>query len=82
MTWFARLCGTLLLILSGGAMADETRGTAEEAQALVARAIAAYDAEGDAAFAAMDLPPELRSIAVLWDDSLLKSWYAAVEEHR
>ncbi|GJN66370.1 hypothetical protein PLICBS_000388 [Purpureocillium lilacinum] len=36
----------------------------------------------DAAFAAMDLPPELRSIAVLWDDSLLKSWYAAVEEHR
>jgi signal transduction histidine kinase len=56
MTWFARLCGTLLLILSGGAMADETRGTAEEAQALVARAIAAYDAEGDAAFAAMNPP--------------------------
>ncbi|KAH7325611.1 hypothetical protein B0I35DRAFT_448761 [Stachybotrys elegans] len=28
------------------------------------------------------IPPELRSITVLWDDTLLKSWYAAVGEHR
>ncbi len=56
MTWNARMCGALLLILTSAAMADETRGTAEEAQAMVARAIAAYDAQGDAAFAAMSPP--------------------------
>jgi signal transduction histidine kinase len=49
--------GALLLILVNTAiMADETRGTAEEAQALVAKAIAAYDAKGTAAFADM-MPP-------------------------
>jgi signal transduction histidine kinase len=37
------------------------RGTAEEAQALVARAIAAYDAEGKHAFRRMTVPaPEFR----------------------
>ncbi len=36
----------------------------------------------DTAFAAANIPPELQSIAVLWDDSLLKSWYSAVKEHR
>ena len=50
------MCGALLLILTSAAMADETRGTAEEAQAMVARAIAAYDAQGDAVFAAMSPP--------------------------
>lgn len=48
--------GALLPILANAAMADETRGTAEEAQALVAKAIAAYDAQGTAAFADM-MPP-------------------------
>jgi signal transduction histidine kinase len=48
--------GALLPILANAAMADETRGTAEEAQALVARAIAAYDAQGTAAFADMMTP--------------------------
>jgi len=49
--------GALLLILVNTAiMADETRGTAEEAQAMVARAIAAYDAKGTATFADM-MPP-------------------------
>jgi len=28
------------------------------------------------------IPPELRSIAVLWDEHLLKSWYPGVPEHR
>ena len=28
------------------------------------------------------IPPELQSIAVLWDEHLLKSWYPEVPEHR
>jgi Protein of unknown function (DUF3405) len=28
------------------------------------------------------IPPELQSIAVLWDDKLLDSWYPLVTEHR
>lgn len=36
----------------------------------------------DAAFEAAAIPPELRSIAILWDDHLLESWYEAVDEHR
>ena len=28
------------------------------------------------------IPPELQSIAVLWDDNLLEGWYKAVQEHR
>ncbi len=61
MNRIARMCGALLLILASATMADETRGTAEEAQAMVARAIAAYDAQGTAAFAVMNPPsPEFR----------------------
>jgi cytochrome c len=56
MTPIARMCGAVVLILVSAAMADETRGTAEEAQAMVAKAIAAYDAQGKAAFAAMSPP--------------------------
>ncbi len=56
MVWIARVFGALLLVLAGAAMAGETRGTAEAAQAMVARAIAAYDAQGKAAFAAMNAP--------------------------
>ena len=57
MTRIVIMFGALLLILVNTAiMADETRGTAEEAQALVAKAIAAYDAKGTAAFADM-MPP-------------------------
>ena len=56
MAWIARLSGALLLVIAGAAMAEEGRGTAEEAQALVARAIAAFDAQGTAAFAAMSPP--------------------------
>ncbi|KAG5931108.1 hypothetical protein E4U53_001944 [Claviceps sorghi] len=36
----------------------------------------------DAALAAAGIPPELRSIAVLWDENLLESWYERVPEHR
>lgn len=56
MTLIARMCAALLLILTGEAMADETRGTAAEAKAMVARAIAAYDAQGTAVFADMSAP--------------------------
>lgn len=43
------------LLFSSAVTADEDRGTAEEAQALVANAIAFYDANGrDAAFAAYE----------------------------
>ncbi|ODA81085.1 hypothetical protein RJ55_04048 [Drechmeria coniospora] len=36
----------------------------------------------DAAFEAAAIPPELQSIALLWDDHLLESWYESVSEHR
>lgn len=36
----------------------------------------------DLALDSLNLPPELRSISLLWDDHLLESWYEAVEEHR
>jgi cytochrome c len=53
-----RLLGLLgmLCLLAVPAGAAEERGGAADAQALVARAIAAYDAEGVAAFAAMTSP--------------------------
>lgn len=35
----------------------------------------------DAAFRAANIPPELQSIAVLWDDHLLESWYDKIQEH-
>ncbi|KAK3386111.1 hypothetical protein B0H63DRAFT_450096 [Podospora didyma] len=28
------------------------------------------------------VPPEFRSIAILWDSRLLQSWYSGIEEHR
>src|SRR5689334_9904254 len=52
----ARVFAALLLLFAGAAMAGEMRGTPEQAQAMVARAIAAYDAQGTAAFAAMNAP--------------------------
>ena len=36
----------------------------------------------DDAFEDMNIPPELRSISILWDDHLLQSWYEKVPEHR
>ncbi|MEJ2123101.1 MAG: cache domain-containing protein, partial [Alphaproteobacteria bacterium] len=48
--------GALILALVNTTMADETRGTAEQAQALVAKAISIYDAKGTVAFADM-MPP-------------------------
>ena len=36
----------------------------------------------DEAFRAMNIPPELQSIAVLWDNTLLENWYPEVGEHR
>ncbi|KAL1845333.1 hypothetical protein VTK73DRAFT_658 [Phialemonium thermophilum] len=36
----------------------------------------------DEAFRKADIPPEFRSIAILWDESLLRSWYPKVEEYR
>lgn len=56
MLWIARTCAASLVVLIGTAMADGARGTAQEAQAMVARAIADYDARGTAAFAAMNPP--------------------------
>lgn len=56
MTWIARTATLLLLIVTTGVAGDEPRGTPEEAKAMVARAIAAYDAQGEAAFAAMTPP--------------------------
>ena len=56
MTRIAITCGILLLTLIYAPLADEMRGTAEEAQAMVAKAIAAYDAQGNAAFADMNSP--------------------------
>jgi signal transduction histidine kinase len=50
------LAATILMgCLAMPALAAD-RGTAEEAQAMVARAIALYDQEGEAAFAAMTMP--------------------------
>jgi methyl-accepting chemotaxis protein len=56
MVWIARIFGALLLVLAGAAAASETRGTPEEAQTMVERAVAAYDAHGPAAFAQMTAP--------------------------
>lgn len=36
----------------------------------------------DKAFEAANIPQELRSITVLWDEHLLESWYPKVEDHR
>ncbi|KJZ73997.1 hypothetical protein HIM_06665 [Hirsutella minnesotensis 3608] len=36
----------------------------------------------DAAFRDANIPPEFQSMAVLWDDNLLESWYELVGEHR
>jgi signal transduction histidine kinase len=55
MIWIGRVFG-LLLVLAGAAAAAETRGTPDEAQAMVAKAIAVYDADGTAAFAQMTSP--------------------------
>lgn len=76
MIWVAKSLGVLLLVMASTALADETRGTAEEAQAMIARAIAAYDAQGEAAFAAMNSPsPEFRDrdlyVFVIGPDNLV-----------
>ena len=36
----------------------------------------------DRAFKAANIPKEFHSIAVLWDESFLRSWYSKVMEHR
>lgn len=54
-----RLAGyvcALFLIVTGMALAQETRGTADEAKAMVAKAIAAFDADATAAFTAITAP--------------------------
>lgn len=51
---FLRLLFLIGLFAAAPALADETRGTAEEAQAMVAKAIADYDAHGEAVFAAIN----------------------------
>ena len=54
-----RLAGyvcALFLIVTGMALAQETRGTADEAKAMVAKAIAAFDADAPAAFTAITAP--------------------------
>ncbi|KAK3317273.1 hypothetical protein B0T19DRAFT_288775 [Cercophora scortea] len=40
-------------------------------------------AEGyEAALIDAGVPPELRSIAIMWDDSMLETWYPDIYEHR
>lgn len=34
------------------------------------------------AFESAKIPKEFQSIAILWDEGLLKSWYPRIEEHR
>ncbi|KAG5973922.1 hypothetical protein E4U55_000180 [Claviceps digitariae] len=46
------------------------------------RSIFASREEYDAAFEAAGIPAELQSMAVLWDEKLLESWYDGLEEHR
>ena len=46
----------LFWLFAGVALAQESRGTAEEAQAMVAKAIAAFDKDGTAAFTAITAP--------------------------
>jgi cytochrome c len=46
----------LAIGLSGHAVGSDARGTAEEAKAMVARAIAAYDEKGEAVFADITAP--------------------------
>ena len=56
-----RLAGyvcALFLLLTGASFAQDARGTADEAKAMVAKAIAAFDAEGAGAFAAMTAPSD------------------------
>jgi signal transduction histidine kinase len=53
--WALALLGASLLFAASAVVADEDRGTAEEAQALVTNAIAFYDSNGrEAAFAAYE----------------------------
>jgi signal transduction histidine kinase len=56
MIQIVKVFAALLLVLAGAAVAGETRGTPEEARAMVARAIAAYDTQGKSAFPAMTTP--------------------------
>lgn len=54
-----RLAGyvcALFLLVTGMAVAQETRGTADEAKAMVAKAIAAFDKNGTASFAVFTAP--------------------------
>ncbi|MFO0992236.1 MAG: cache domain-containing protein [Hyphomicrobiales bacterium] len=46
----------LFCLLAGSALAQESRGTADEAQAMVAKAIAAFDKDGTAVFAEITAP--------------------------
>ncbi|MGD9537101.1 MAG: cache domain-containing protein [Alphaproteobacteria bacterium] len=50
------LAAIVVIGLSGHALAEGMHGTAEEAKALVARAIAAFDERGEAAFAEITAP--------------------------
>jgi len=43
-------------IFAGAALAQDSRGTADEAKAMVAKAIAAFDKDGTASFAAFTAP--------------------------
>lgn len=52
----ARFFCALLWLLAGAAFAQESRGTAEEAKAMVAKAIAALDKDGTASFVIFTVP--------------------------
>jgi len=55
----ARLVGffcAFIWIFAGAALAQDSRGTADEAKAMVAKAIAAFDTDGTASFTAITAP--------------------------
>ena len=52
----AGLVCALFWLFAGAVLAQETRGTQEEAKAMVAKAIAAFDTDGTASFAAFTAP--------------------------
>ncbi|POR39550.1 Uncharacterized protein TPAR_00246 [Tolypocladium paradoxum] len=76
--WHARSLITETALHSGGEYAVFLLVHVQDRESNILASQANYDA----AFEAANIPPELQSIAVLWDDHMLESWYAAVGEHR
>ena len=76
--WFIRSLITEAALGSGGEYSVVLLVNVQNKE----RNIFASSEEYEEAFNAIKLPPELHSIAILWDDGLLESWYDAIREHR